>query len=34
VEEGEEESARNLWESQLDDLKRVLGAWLARLISL
>jgi uncharacterized protein YndB with AHSA1/START domain len=26
VEEGEEESARNLWESQLDDLKRVLGA--------
>jgi len=25
-EEGEEESNRNLWESQFDDLKRVLGA--------
>lgn len=26
VEEGEEESARSLWESQLEDLRRVLGA--------
>ncbi|MCA1763489.1 MAG: START-like domain-containing protein [Cryomorphaceae bacterium] len=26
VDEGEEESARSLWESQLEDLRRVLGA--------